>query len=63
MRLHGNLTTFEGLVEYRRMIAARDGVSEESADVIKYDYQLMDDAYWLLSQNGYSIVYLHSPVK
>ena len=60
---HGNLTTFEGLVEYRRMIAERDGVSEESADVIKYDYQLMDDAYWLLSKNGYAIVYLHRPTE
>lgn len=62
-RLHGNLTTFDGLVTYRQMIAARDGTSEESADVIKYDYQLMDDAYWLLTQNGYRIVYLHPPVK
>lgn len=62
-RKHGNLTTFEGLVEYRRMIAARDGVSEESTDVIKYDYQLMDDAYWLLTKNGYRIVRLHPTVK
>lgn len=58
-RLHGNLTDFAGLVTFRQMIAERDGVSEESADVIKYDYQLMDDAYWLLTKNGYRIVRLH----
>ena len=29
---------------------------EEQADVIKYDYQLMDDAYWLLSKTGYKII-------
>ena len=56
VRRHGNLTTFEGLVEYRRMIAARDGVSEAEKDVIKYDYQLLDDAYWLLSTNGYHMI-------
>lgn len=55
-RRHGALTTFEGLVEYRQIIAARDGCPEAEADVIKYDYQLLDDAYWLLDQNGYKIV-------
>jgi len=56
VRRHGNLTTFEGLVEFRRIVAARDGCPEETADVIKYDYQLLDDAYWLLQSNGYKIV-------
>lgn len=65
LRRHGNLTTFEGLEEFRRMVAARNAegaenadlrVLEEKADVIKYDYQLMDDAHWLLSKNGYKIV-------
>ena len=56
VRRHGNLTTFDGLVEYRRMLTARDGNSEEENDVIKYDYQLLDDAYWLLSKNGFNII-------
>ncbi len=65
VRRHGNLTTFEGLVEFRKMIAERDrekydslDAAEESSDVIKYDYQLLDEAYWLLTENGYKIVRL-----
>ncbi len=56
LRHHGNLTTFEGLVEFRKMLATRDGFPEETYDVIKYDYQLLDGAWWLLNQNGYKIV-------
>ena len=56
VRRHGNLTTFEGLVEFRKMITDRDGSSELENDVIKYDYQILDDAYWLLSKNGYKII-------
>ncbi|MGN0807843.1 MAG: hypothetical protein ACI4MN_05315 [Candidatus Coproplasma sp.] len=56
LRRHGNLTTFEGLVEFRKMIAERDNADEAECDVIKYDYQLLDDAYWLLNNNGYKIV-------
>lgn len=56
VRRHGNLTTFDGLVEFRRMVAARDGKDEAEYDVIKYDYQILDDAYWLLNKNGYKIV-------
>lgn len=55
-RRHGNLTTFDGLVEFRKMVAKRDGVSEQERDVIKYDYQLMDGAWWLLNKNGYKII-------
>lgn len=55
-RRHGNLTTFEGLVDFRQMVAQRDGADEASKDVIKYDYQIMDDAYWLLDKNGYEII-------
>ena len=55
-RRHGNLTTFDGLVAFRKMIAERDNVSEEQTDVIKYDYQLLDDAYWLLASVGCKIV-------
>ena len=56
IRRHGNLTTFEGLVEFRRMVAARDNSTEAEKDVIKYDYQLLDDAHWLLRKNGFKIV-------
>lgn len=56
LRRHGNLTTFEGLVEFRKMVAKRDKCSESEKDVIKYDYQLLDDAYWLLDRCGYKIV-------
>jgi hypothetical protein len=56
VRRHGNLTTFDGLVEFRKLISARDGCSEIETDVIKYDYQILDDAYWLLSTNGYKII-------
>jgi hypothetical protein len=56
LRHHGNITTFEGLVEFRQMIAKRDGGKEEDFDKIKYDYQLLDDAHWLLESNGYKII-------
>ena len=56
VRRHGNLTTFEGLVEFRKIVATRDNCSEAKKDVIKYDYQLLDDAYWLLQANDYKIV-------
>ena len=45
---HGNLTTYEGMLTFRWMVAKRDRKSEEETDVIKYDYQIMDDAVWLL---------------
>lgn len=55
-RTHGNLTTFDGLVEYRRIVAEAENNTEEKVDVIKYDYQLLDGAWWLLTQNGFKIV-------
>ncbi|MDE7164389.1 MAG: hypothetical protein K2O04_03095 [Clostridiales bacterium] len=54
-RRHGCLTTFVGLIDFRKMIAKRDGVVEADRDVIKYDYQLLDSAWWLLNNNGYKI--------
>ena len=56
LRRHGNLTTYEGLLEFRQMIDKRDGCGEEMADVIKYDYQILDEAHWLLSTNGFKII-------
>ncbi len=55
MRRHGNITTFKGLEEFRRIVAERDNVPEIQKDVIKYDYQILDDAYWLLTKCGYKI--------
>ena len=55
LRHHGNLTSMKGLIEFRKMIAERDGECEEKKDVIKYDYQLLDGAHWLLDKNGYEI--------
>jgi hypothetical protein len=56
VRRHGNITTMEGLLEFRKMIAQRDQKSEEQTDVIKYDYQILDDAHWFLTANGYKII-------
>jgi hypothetical protein len=56
LRHHGNITTFEGLEEFRKMIAEREKENEKNFDKIKYDYQLLDDAYWLLNNHGYKIV-------
>lgn len=56
MRRHGNLTTFEGLVEYANILCERDGITKEQADVISYDYQIMDDAYWLLEKSNMKII-------
>ena len=55
LRRHGNLTTFDGLVSFRKMTATRDGAPEHAKDKIKYDYQLLDDAWWLLDRCGYVI--------
>ena len=56
LRRHGNLTTFDGLIEFRRMIAERDSQPEESKDRLRFRYQNLDDSYWLLTSNGYKIV-------
>ncbi|MBO7196097.1 MAG: hypothetical protein J6V80_02065 [Clostridia bacterium] len=67
LRRHGNLTTFEGLLEFRSIVAQREQALSKKkqtpieefmkqADKIKYDYQILDDAHWLLSTNGYEIV-------
>ncbi len=55
-RKHGNLTTFDGLLKFRELVAKRDNTSIKEKDVIKYDYQLLDDAYWLLTNSSYIII-------
>ena len=37
-------------------IMSKPQVGEENYDVIKYDYQLLDDAYWLLTENNFKII-------
>lgn len=54
-RLHSNLTTMNGLVEYREMVAKASGTPLEESDVIRYDYQLMDDVVWLLHKCHYKL--------
>ncbi len=56
LRRHGNLTTFEGLELYRKMVAQRDRKSEKDMDVIKYDYQMLDDLYYILTISGNKII-------
>ncbi len=56
VRRHGNLTTFEGLTKFRKLLTERENKDEIEFDVIKYDYQLLDDAYWLLNECGYKII-------
>jgi len=56
LRRHGNLTSFEGLYEFRQLVAGAKGKTELECDVIKYDYQLLDDAFWLLDKCNYSII-------
>lgn len=73
-RHHGNVTTFEGLEEFRKMLAnsrqakteegenfvyTENKTTEEEADVISYDYQIADDAFWLLEKFGMKIVRLN----
>lgn len=54
-RRHGNLTTFDGLVQFREIVAQKTGKSQQACDVFKYDYQIMDDAWWFLQKCGLGI--------
>lgn len=54
-RRHSNLSAFEGLFAFRKEMAEYRHTSEEQEDVIKYDYQLMDDAWWFLHSKDYQI--------
>ena len=56
LRKHGNITTVQGLVEFRRLVAARDNRDEMDADVIRYDFELMDNAVKTLERAGYTII-------
>lgn len=56
VRKHGNLTTFKGLEQYSKILSERDNISLEKADVIRYDYQILDDVGWLISESQYKII-------
>ena len=56
VRKHGNLTTIKGLEEYSKILSERDNISLEKADVIRYDYQILDDVGWLISDSQYKII-------
>lgn len=63
LRRHGNVTTFDGLITFRKLLAKRDKKADQTVlqaelekDVIKYDYQILDDAFWLLQKNGFKII-------
>jgi hypothetical protein len=65
VRKHANITTFAGLYEYRRLMleeALKTKKDDEKTpveadfDVIKYDYQLLDDALWLLRRNKFILI-------
>ena len=56
LRRHGNITTFEGLIEFRKIVAKIKGKSEEDTDVIRYDYQILDDLLWMFDVNGFKVI-------
>ena len=56
LRIHNNLTTYEGLIDFRKLMAEITGATEEETDVIHYDYQILDDAWQMLDNLGYKIV-------
>ncbi len=63
LRRHGNITTFDGLIEFRKLLANRDCANEADYDVIKYDFQLLDDAFWLLTRTGHKIIKMNDKTK
>ncbi len=62
-RKHGNMTNHAGLIEYRKLAAVRDKSTEEDRDVIRYDFQLMDDVKWLLGTEDLKITKKAVPPK
>lgn len=54
-KTHANLSSFEGLFQYRKAMAEHLDCEQSDTDVIKYDCQLMDDAWWFLDSKGYKV--------
>ena len=58
--IHYNLTTFEGLDEYRVKAAGQAAAEDKyKEEVRQYDYRIMDFADLILSDAGYKIVRKH----
>lgn len=53
---HINLTTWKGLEDFRKEEARAKGTDEESTDVQRYDFQLADEAAFILENSGFGIV-------
>lgn len=53
---HINLTTWRGLEDFRKEEARAKGTDEESTDVQRYDFQLADEAAFILENSGFRIV-------
>ena len=53
---HINLTTWQGLEDFRKEEARAKGTDEESTDVQRYDFQLADEAAFILENSGFRIV-------
>ena len=56
LRRHGNLTDFQGLIRFKEIVSDAYGISQDEANVIRYDYRLMDNAHWLLDKSGFKII-------
>ncbi len=56
IRRHGNLTTFDGLIEYRKKMADWRSAPEINFEMIKYDYHILDNAWWVLNMMGYDVI-------
>ena len=56
LRYHTNITTWDGLFKFRKTYAEAMNISEQEADVIRYDYLLMDGTWAYLNRNGYKII-------
>ena len=55
-RCHINLTTVQGLAEYDLWRTDPKDPEQKKPDIIRYDYQLMDDVIWLLARRNYKII-------
>lgn len=55
-RMHSNITTMKGLIDFRKIVAKNCSTSEKEEDTIKNDYDALDNATNLLDKLGYKIV-------
>ena len=54
-KLHPHLTDMAGLERFAALVAERDGVNAAERDVIGYDYELLDNAVYMLRAAGLGI--------